>query len=177
MSNVTLRNGTAVPVEFVVAIEDHVLGRPYVERGCQAAVPTNLYQVTAATLLEGNRYMTAPVDVSPGTGFLARILQRFQQGTYEFTLSVFGAPPGVFIFEKATIGPVTFTIVKLGIVSDSVVVTNAFLHKTVVLDVDTYSVVALVKGVVTASVVTTDLNATVTLAEGSVDGEYVLVTK
>jgi hypothetical protein len=178
MSNLALRNATGVPVEFVVAIEDHVLGRPRVERGGETAVPTNLYQVTAATLHDGNTYITAPVDASPGTGFLAEMQTTYQQGTYEFRLSVVGAPPEEFSFQKAALGPVTFTIAKIGTIPQSIVVTDALLHKILApLDVASYSVVAVVSGVVTASAVTADPNATVTLFEDNVTGEYALVTQ
>jgi hypothetical protein len=178
MSSITVRNATDVPVEFVVAIEDHVLGRPCVPRGGEAAVATDIYQVTAATLLSGNTYMTAPVDAAPGTGFLAEMLETFPQGTYEFTLSAIGAPPGEFSFQKAAFGPVTFTIAKLGTISQDVVVTDALLHKIPApLDVAGYSVAAVVNGIVTASTLTAEPNATVTLFEGNVSGEYALVTQ
>ena len=85
MSKLTLRNATEIRAEFVVAIGDHGLGRAAVPPGGEAAVPTNLYQVTAATLHDGNAHQTAPVDAARGTGFLAEMLQTVQQGTYEFS--------------------------------------------------------------------------------------------
>jgi hypothetical protein len=176
MSNLTLRNATEVPAEFVVAIGDHGFARPQVPPGGEAAVVTNLYQVIAATtLLDGNTYMTAPVDAPPGTGFLAEVLQT-QQGVYDFALSVLAAAPGEFSFEKAAPDPVTFTISKTGMPTQRVVVTDGLTHTIPVpLDFASYSVAAVVNGVATASVVIVDPNATVTLFEGNVSGEYALV--
>ncbi|WP_206956670.1 hypothetical protein [Trinickia acidisoli] len=163
MSSLTLLNETAYVAQFVVFNGDLITARvPGIAPGAQLQVPTDsTYQITATTIIDGNTYSTAPLDVSGAVSFLAQVKQNRQQGTYDFEVQM--GPSTVadrMEFQKTTIGPVTFTIAKNGVPLQTVVVTNSFVTKTLKLS-DTHAVYAVINGVTTDTVTTNDPNATV----------------
>jgi hypothetical protein len=163
MSNITLGNNTQFIAQYVVLNGEQVIARiPGIQPGAQLLVPTNdTYQVIATTIINGNTYISAPIDVSGPTNFLAQVVQVPSQGTYEFNVvELPSTDPNQLQFQKTTIGSVTFTITKDGIPLQTVVVNDAFQIRTVTIG-DTFSIFAVINGVTTATVVTTNPNATV----------------
>ncbi|WP_454831626.1 hypothetical protein [Pseudoxanthomonas wuyuanensis] len=163
MSNITLGNNTQFIAQYVVLNGEQVIARiPGIQPGAQLLVPTNdTYQVIATTVINGNTYISAPIDVTGPTNFLAQVVQVPSQGTYEFNVvELPSTNPNQLQFQKTTIGPVTFTITKDGIPLQTVVVNDAFQIQTVAIG-DTFSIFAVINGVTTATVVTTNPNATV----------------
>lgn len=152
MSNVlTLLNKTSYPAQFTVKKGDQVivLGAA-IEANETLAVPlTNVYEVIARTVIDGNTYTSAPISVSGATGFLARVMQDASQGTYVFDVEeVPSTLPAQLQFQSTWRDTVTFTILKDGKALQNVVCNNAFSMQT--LDVnDTYSFQAVINGVTT----------------------------
>ncbi|RDZ28143.1 hypothetical protein [Lysobacter silvisoli] len=161
---ITLRNTTQYIAQFVVRKGGQVIARlPGIEPNAQMVVPTEgTYQVTAMTIIDGNTYTSAPMDVTGAVSFLAQVLQVREQGTYEFdVVQGYSTRPDQMQFQKTTLAPVTFTIDKDGVPMQAVVVPDSFTMQT--LDIsDTFYVYAVVNGVTTATVSTTNLNAQVT---------------
>ena len=179
-SHLTLQNETDFLVMFVVRKGDMTIARtPAFPRGAILQVPTRqTYTVVAATVIEGNTYTSAPISVSGPAGFLARILQHGAQGTYEFDMQELPPrSPDQMEFQTTTISPVTFTISGNGIHLQSVIVTDAFRAVTLSL-ADTYTLYAVINGVTTGTIQTTNPDATITarVAPGGAEtGDYVLV--
>lgn len=162
--SITLRNTTDFVAQYEVIKGEQVIARlPGIEKGAHMSVPTDdTYEVIATTLIDGNTYTSAPMEVSGSMGFLAQVLQVESQGTYEF--DVRESPSTVanqLSFQKTCINPVTFTITKDGKPLQSIVVDNSYQLQT--LDIgSTYSIFAVIDGVTTATLVTSNANATVT---------------
>lgn len=162
--SLTLRNTTNYIAQFVVRKGGQIIARlPGIAPEAQMVVPTEgTYQVTAMTIIDGNTYTSAPMDVTGACSFLAQVLQVPQQGAYEFdVVQGHSTRPDQLQFQKTTLAPVTFTIDRDGVVMQAVVVADSFLMET--LDIsDTYYVYAIVNGVTTATVSTANPNAEVT---------------
>ena len=86
--SLTLRNSTNYAATFIVRQDQQVIARlPSIAAGSQLVVPlVDTYQVTATTVIDGNTYTSAPIDVSGAMGFLAQVIQVAPQGTYEFNV-------------------------------------------------------------------------------------------
>ena len=140
--------------------------------GATLTVPSDdTYQVTATTILEGNTYTSAPVTVSGATGFVAQVLQNSVQGTYDFEMRVEpSSSADHMVFQKTTIGPVTFNIRKNGVLLQSVVVPDSFRSQSLQIG-SSYSIYAVVNGVTTSTASTTNPNATVTALVDDTDLE------
>lgn len=164
MSNLTFLNNTAYISQFVVNKGDQVVARlPGIAPGASMQVQTDdTYTVVASTILDGNTYISAPKVVSGAACFIARVLQSSSQGTYDFEMLVEASTVADSMeFQKTTIGPVTFSISKNGVHLQSVVVPDSF--RSVSLQIgDVFSMYAVINGVTTATVTTTNPNATVT---------------
>lgn len=164
MSVLTFLNTTNYIAQFVVNKGDQVVARlPGIAPGAQMQVPTDdTYSVTASTILDGNTYTSAPAVVTGACGFVARVLQSSVQGTYDFEmLTEASSAADQMVFQKTTIGPVTFSISKNGVYLQSVVVPDSFRSVTLQIG-DVFTMYAVVAGVTTAEVTTTNPNATVT---------------
>jgi hypothetical protein len=94
------------------------------------------------------------------------------QGTYEF--NVVQSPStrsDQLQFQKTSLAPVTFAIARDGVTVQNVVVPDAFEMATLALD-DTFHVYAVVNGVTTATVATTNPNATITAVVDTSEMEH-----
>lgn len=164
MSHLTLRNTTAYVAQYVVLNGQQVIARlPGLMPNAQMAVPTgHTYQVVATTVIDGNTYTSAPLDVSGAAAFLAQVRQVYAQGTYEFeVVELPSTRPDQLQFQKTNLAPVSFTISKDGVSLQTVVVSNSF--DVQVLDIgDTFYVYAVINGVTTDAVTTTNPNAVIT---------------
>lgn len=164
MSRLILRNNTLHIAMFVVRKGEQVVARiPGLAPGAQLQIPTTgVYRVMATTMIEGNTYTSAPMDVSGATGFLARVVQVQSQGTYEFDIvQTSSTSSDQLQFQKTCPFPVTFAIARDGVPMQAVVVTDSFEVKT--LDIsDTFYIHAVVNGVTTSTVATTNPDAVIT---------------
>lgn len=164
MSHMTLRNTTDFIAQYLVMKGDQVVARiPGIGPNAQMKVPTNnVYQVVATAIIEGNTYTSAPLDVTGATGFKAQVIQVQAQGTYEFdVVETASLNASQLQFQKTCLMPVTFKILKNGQVLQSVVVSGDFKMKTVNIG-DTYSIFAIINGVTTDTVSTTNPRAIIT---------------
>jgi hypothetical protein len=164
MSTLTFHNTTQYIAQFVVYKGEQVVARlPGLTPNAQLQVPSDdTYEVTASTILEGNTYTSAPATVSGAMGFLAQVKQNVQQGSYDFEMLVEPSSTADHMeFQKTTLSPVTFAISKNGVHLQSVVVQDSFLMKTLQIS-DTYSIYAVINGVTTETVQTTNPNAVIT---------------
>ncbi|UHQ24964.1 hypothetical protein LVB77_09945 [Lysobacter sp. 5GHs7-4] len=161
---ITLRNTTNYIAQFVIRKGGQIIARlPGIAPEAQMVVPTEgTYQVTAMTIIDGNTYTSAPMDVTGACSFLAQVLQVPQQGAYEFdVVQGHSTRPDQMQFQKTTLSPVTFTIDKDGVPMQAVVVADSFSMET--LDIsDTFHIYAVVNGVTTDTVSTANPNAEVT---------------
>lgn len=171
---ITLRNTTPYIAQYIVKKGEQVIARlPGIEPGAQMLIPTeDTYQIVATTLIDGNTYTSAPMDANGPTNFLAQIKQVRDQGTYEF--DVVKGPSTVsnqMQFQKTTLAPVTFTIERDGKPIQAVVVSDSFMMQT--LDIsDTFYVYAVINGVTTDTVVTSNADAVVTAVVETSSLEY-----
>lgn len=165
MSALTLRNHTDWIAQYVVHRGDQVIARlPGLAPGAQLQVPTTaVYQVVATTVIDSNTYASAPLEVTGAAGFLARVRQVEPQGTYVFeVVEVPSSRPDQLQFQQASVSPVAFTLSKDGVWLQNVVVANRFQMQAFDIG-DTFSVYAVVNGVTTDTVWTTDPDATITV--------------
>lgn len=164
MSSLTLSNNTPYIAMFTALKGGLVIARiPGIAPGAQLQIPTvDTYQVTASTILEGNTYLSATMDIDGATSFLAQVLQVPAQGTYEF--NVVQSPStrsDQLQFLKTTLNPVTFSIARDGVTVQNVVVPDSFQMETLAID-DTFHVYAVINGITTATVTTTNPYAVIT---------------
>ena len=164
MHALTLGNTTSYIAQFVVSRGEQVIARvPGLAPGAQLQVPvTDDCTVTATTVIDGNTYTSAPLDFTGAASFLAQVRQEATQGTYVF--EVIEGPstrPDQLQFQKTTLGPVTFTLSRNGIVLQNVVVTDSF-QTTTVETGQAWTVYAIVNGITTDTVTTTNPDATIT---------------
>ncbi|MGN6151534.1 MAG: hypothetical protein ACTHOH_05920 [Lysobacteraceae bacterium] len=164
MSALTLGNTTSYIAQFVVSRSQQVIARvPGLAPGAQLQVPvTDDYTVIATTVIDGNTYTSAPLNVTGAASFLAQVRQDAAQGTYVF--EVVESPstsPDELQFQKTTLGPVTFTLSRNGALLQNVVVTDSFETKTVQ-TAQQWTAYAIVNGITTAPVMTTNPDATIT---------------
>ncbi|WP_415894227.1 hypothetical protein ACMXYN_07655 [Neptuniibacter sp. PT8_73] len=162
--SITLRNSTDFVAQYVVKKGTQILSLlPGIEPGAKLNVPTDeTYEVVATTLIDGNTYTSAPIEVSGSMGFLAQVLQVESQGTYEFDVQE--SPSNVadqLSFQKTCHNPVTFTITKDGKPLQNVVVNDSYHVETVDIS-ETFSIHAVIDGVTTSTLVTTNADAVIT---------------
>jgi hypothetical protein len=173
MSALTFLNNTAFIAQYLVSKGDQVVARlPGIAPGAMLQVPSNdTYQITASTVLAGNSYTSAPVTVNGSASLLARVQQRNPQGSYDFELvSSSSSAVDTLTFQKTTIGPVTFTILKDGVELQRVVVTDSFRVRTLAIG-STYDIYAVINGVTTDTWHTSNPNATITALTDDSDME------
>lgn len=165
--SLTVRNACSFVAQFTVfkgqLIAAHL---PGIAPDAQLQIPlADTYEVVATTLLEGNTYTSAPMVLAAGTGFLAQVLQNIEQGSYEFNVQeIPSIAPNALTFQKTCLNPVYFTISKDGLYMQTVVVSDSFEMQTLELG-DTYSAYAVVNGITTAMVSTTNPNAVITATQ------------
>lgn len=174
MSALTLRNATTYIAQYVVHKGGLVIARlPGIAPGATLSIPTaESFEVIASTILNGNTYTSAPVAIEGATRFLAQVKQVPAQGTYEF--EVVTMPSSIanqMQFEKTSLGPVTLQITQRGVPLQSVVVSDSFMEVTLEIS-DVYSVYAVINGITTDSVTTSNPNATITATAETSDMEF-----
>lgn len=170
----TLTNTTSAIAQYVVMKGQQVIARiPGIAPGAMIRIPTDsTYEVVASTVIDGNTYTSAPLAVSGSTGFLAQVVQVQSQGTYEFNvLEMPSTKPNTLSFQKTSLNPVTFFITKDGKPLQVVVVNNSFEVQELHID-DVYYIYAVINGVTTDTVTTTNPNATISAIEDHSDLEY-----
>lgn len=164
MSALTLRNATTYVVQYVVHKGGLVIARlPGIAPGATLSVPTaESFEVTATTILNGNTYTSPPLAVEGATHFLAQVKQVPAQGTYDFeVVTTPSSTANQMQFEKTSLGPATFQIMQRGVPLQSVVVSDSFMQVTLEIS-DVYSVYAVINGITTDNVTTSNPNATIT---------------
>lgn len=174
--SLTLLNNTKFDAQYVVKKGAQIIARlPAITPGAKLSVPTaDTYEVIATTLIENNTYTSAPIEVGGSMGFLAQVLQVQAQGTYEFDVQEF--PSSVadqLVFQSTCLNPVTFSILKDGKPLQNIVVSDSTQSQS--LDIsDTFSIYAVIEGVTTATIVTSDANATITATtnQSMLEGGY-----
>ena len=178
--SIILLNQTQYAAQYTIKEGQQVIAKvPAVQPNGQMTVPvSDIYEVIATTLIDGNTYASAPLTVSGSMGFLAQMRQSASQGTYDFDVVMFqNVAPDQLAFEKTCINPATFTIRKNGKPLQNVVVTNSFQTQT--LDIsNTFSINAVINGIATETVTTSNPKATVTaIVDNSILGSsYYLLT-
>jgi hypothetical protein len=180
MSALTFRNQTSYIAQFVVKKGQLIMARlPGVTPQAELLMPSDdIYSVIATTIIDGNTYSTAPATVTGPMEFLAQVKQNVQQGTYEFQMLIEPSPRADQMrFQKTTVGPVTFTISKNGTAVQSVVVSNSFMVEALTIN-DSYSVYAVINGITTETVQTTNPNAVITAVvdDTVLEGGYFTLT-
>lgn len=174
MSALTLTNSTSYIAQYVIHRGGLALARlPGLAPGATLSVPeAETFEITASTILEGNTYTSAPIAVSGATRFLAQVKQQRAQQTYEFeVVTTPSSVANLMQFEKTSLGPVTFQITHQGVPVQDVVVPDSFVQVTVEIS-DVYSVYAVINGITTDSVTTSNPNATVTAVSEATDMEF-----
>lgn len=165
MSSITCLNQTNYIAQFVLARGGLTIAHPVgIAPGASLQVPIeDTFQIVATTVIDGNTYTSAPFQVSGAAGFLAQIVQVAKQGTYEFNVREMPATVADQLqFQKTCLSPVTFTISRNRTTLQSVVVQDSFMMQTIDIG-NTINVYAVVNGITTAVVSTSDFNATITL--------------
>jgi hypothetical protein len=174
MSALTFLNSTNYVAQFVARRGDQVIARlPGIAPGARLSVPTaESFEVAASTILNGNTYTSAPVAVNGATHFLAQVKQVPAQGTYQFeVVTTPSSAANQMQFEKTSLGPVTFQIMQRGVPLQSIVVADSFTLVTLEIS-DVYSIYAVINGVTTDSVTTSNPNATITAVAETSDMEF-----
>ena len=174
MSALTLRNDTPYIAQYVVHKGQQVIARlPGIAPGALLSVPLNdTFEITASTILHGNTYTCAPIAMGGATHYLAQVKEMAAQGTYEF--EVVTTPSTVanqMQFEKTSLAPVTFNITRSGAYLQSVVVQDSFIRVTLEIS-DVYFVYAVINGITTDNVTTSNPNATITAVADTSDTEF-----
>lgn len=165
MSALTFGNHTDFVAQFIVSRGEQVIARlPGIAPGAQFRVPTaTVYRVVATTVIEGNTYTSAPLDFTGAARFLAQVQQGPAQGVYVFeVVELASSSPDQLQFQKTAPGPVTFTLSRNGVVLQNVVVTDSFQTKTVQ-TAQEWMAYAIVNGITTETVRTTNPAATITV--------------
>lgn len=163
MSTMKLFNKTDHVAQFVVKKGTQTIARiPGVVAGGSMEIPTtDTYQVRASIVLDNNTYISAPHKAVPGKHFLAQVLQISSEGTYDFNIvETDGDAPDALVFEKTTIAPVTYTILKNGKPLQKVTVADNY-DKKVLHVGSTYYIYSVINGVTTATISTNDPDANV----------------
>jgi len=164
LSRMTLRNNTPFVAQFSVQKGEQVIARiPGLSPGTSAEIPTHaIYQVVASAVIEGNTYLSAPLEVDRGAGFIAQLIQHASQGTYEFrVVEIPSSNPSQLQFQSTLRQPVSFTISKDGRPLQTVVIDNPFQLR--VIDIgDTFGIQAIINGVTTDRANTHNPSAVVT---------------
>ncbi|WP_414449448.1 hypothetical protein AB4851_26385 [Burkholderia sp. 22PA0099] len=176
MSQLTFLNTTPYIAQFVVAKGQQIIARPPgLEPQARFTMAANdRFEVAASTLIDGNTYTSAPATIVGNASFLAQIKQDAQQGTYEFEMAVMASTVAdQWQFYQTTLGPVTFSISQYDTLLQSVVVERSFDAQTLTIG-DTYSFYAVIEGVTTATVTTTNPNAQVTAEMDATTGFFTL---
>jgi hypothetical protein len=164
MSALTFRNQTLYIAQFVAKQGELIMARlPGVEPQAELHVQADdEYSVVATTMIEGNTCSTAPATVTGPVQLLAQVTQNAAEGTYEFEMLTEPSPQAdQIMFQKTTIGPVTFTLFKNGAAVQSVVVQDSFKTESLTIN-GSYSAYAVINGITTETVQTTNPNAVIT---------------
>ena len=173
MSYLTFRNATRFIAQFVLMKGDLVVARlPGMAPQAEIEVPSDEHcEVRAVATLENCIHRSAPVQVEGASSFLAQVVQDPVQGACSFQLVVGpAAAADQMVFQKTTLGPVTFNISKNGKLMQSVVVPDSFVTKSLAIS-DTCSIYAVINGVTTGRVTTGDPSATITAVTDNADLE------
>ncbi|MFZ6720684.1 hypothetical protein [Undibacterium sp. Ji49W] len=117
--------------------------------------------VFATTVIQGNTYTSASQSFVGAAGFLAQVKQVMQQGTFEFDMiHVPYSNPNQLQLQKTCVGPVIFSIRQNDQVTQNVVVTDDFIPSTLNIS-DTYTVYAVINGVTTDAIQTSNPQAAI----------------
>ena len=179
MSALILRNQTPYMAQFFAKKNEQVIAPlPSVAPHGELHVPSDVYSVIATTIFDDNTYSTAPVSMTVPMKFLAQMKSNVTRRTYECEMLVQPSPRAdQAMFDKTTIGPVTFTISKNGIPLQGVVVRSSFKPETLTIN-GSYSVYAVINGVTTQIVQTTNPNAVISAVVDNtvLEGGYFTLT-
>jgi len=174
MSAITLRNATAYVAQYVILKGERIVARlPGVAPGGVMLVPVDdAFQIIATSVIDGNSYTSAPMEVSAAMDFLAQVVQVPAQGTYEFrVVQTPASSPDQLQFQKTCLGPVTFTFLKNGVLLQRVVVSNSFEMVSLTIG-GTFSIYAVINGITTATLTTVNPNVGVTAVQDTSDLEF-----
>lgn len=176
MSALRLSNQTHFPAYFVISRGQQIIARlPNLNAGASAEIPTQqVFNVTASTIINGATLTTAAQSFEGAAGFLAQVRQNIREGHLEFELiSVPPRQPNQVQFQKTSLAPVSFTLSANNHYLQTVVVSNSY--QLISLDLaDTYSIYAVINGVTTELVSTSDPSAAIDAVVDSADGFFQL---
>lgn len=177
MSALTFRNQTPHIAQFVAKRGQQIIARlPNVAPQAELKAPSDDYSVVATTIIEGDTRSTAPVTVTGPMRFSAHIKQNPTHGTYDFEmLTMPSLRADQLVFQKTTRGPVTFTISRNGTPLQRVLVQESFKNESLTVDLS-YSIYAVIYGVTTEIVQTTNPNAVITAVVDNAEFGYFSLT-
>lgn len=179
MSAITLVNATTptqdLTAEFRLDQGGASVARIGVHAGGQATIPsTTSYMVQASTNIGLMKLVSNPVNLNTrSANVLAQVL--VENGYYDFQLTLLpGTQPSAIQCENTWIKPVEFTVTMVGSPARIVNVVNEHNAKFVSTRKQ-WSCYAIVNGITTASVTTTNPDATITLVADNNDDAFHLV--
>jgi hypothetical protein len=160
----TLYNTTDSDAQMIVTKgEQVVVFMPAIKAGQKVVVPsTDIYDVIATTVIDGNTYYSKSMTVTGPTGFAARVVQDYDQGTYVFDVQqIDSTSSSQMQFQSTWRDTVNFAISKDGKFLQNVTCADAFNVQVIQLG-DTFSFKAIINGVTTAVQYSGNPNATCT---------------
>ncbi len=166
-SEMILRNNTVFIAQYVIRKGDVIIARiPGITPGAQLNIPTtDAYQVTASTIIDGNTYISSPMTLEQAADLRATLRQE-HSGAYTFGLE--HSPQSqlnTIILENSLVNPVQFTLSLNGRPLQSIVL-NANESQKVNIE-SIFHIYAIIDGVTTDLVSTTNPNAVITATENT----------
>lgn len=164
MSNITISNTTSVPGLVIVSRAGTLSGRLPVNAYGSVSMPTsNSYTVKArVTMADGNTYSSGPVTFTSNSQDITAEVKQ-ENGTFIFRLlQQAGTNPSGVTLHNHTKYPVTFQTSMNNNPLSSVTVVNDY-NSGFVSTIENYSFKSIVDGVTSASISTTNTNATVNI--------------
>lgn len=161
--------------EFRVFQGQNQLAHIGVHAGGMASVPTSsAWQVQGSTTLGDFSMLSNPVTIAGSSAnVIAQVLAA--DGFYDFQLIVTpGSMPSAIVAENTWRNPVSFTFTQPGTPVQMTLVVDEHNNATVS-TAQQWTIYAIVNGITTQSVMTSDPNATITLAADNNDDGFSLV--
>lgn len=171
----TLVNTTPTSAEFRVLQGSNQIAKVSVAPGASARMPMgNAYSVSATTMIGGLALTTATVSFKAHSAFLIARVKLSAPGLYGFELLRIGATqPKAIVLENTWRAPVTFNITRNDSPIDILTVVDAY-DELPVSTAQQWQIFAIVNGMTTPSVQTTNPDATITVYPDTDDDNYTL---
>lgn len=154
--------------------DKNLIARQGVHSGALATIPTTSSYTAQAVTKMGDFTLTSnPVTFSnPSQNLLAQVLT--ENGYFDFQLvAMSGSQPSAIVCENTWRQPVQFTISQPGTPVQIVTVADEH-NNSVVSTVQQWECYAIIDGITTESVITTNPSATITVTADNNDDSYTL---